>query len=135
LPFKEVVEMSSNSHLYQVASKPAVLLGCLGPVPYEWLSAVQVGLEEEGIPWEMCDVTASSMVSAASELAKSSRINTGLVLSNQVSGEVGAVLHHRELPVEKPLMTLTRREISPLQLQRLGQNGARLVKGDPFILS
>lgn len=127
--------MSSQSHLYQVASKPAVLLACLGPVPSEWLDAVQVGLEEEGIPWEVRELTTSSMISAASELAKSSRINTGLVLSNQVNGDVGAVLHHKDLPVQEPLMSLNRREISPLQLQRLGQNGARLVKGDPFILS
>lgn len=127
--------MSVNSHLFQVAAKPAVLLGCLGPVPSEWLSAVQVGLEEEGIPWEMREVTGSSLAIAASELAKSSRINTGLVISNLESGEVGAVLHHRDLPLEKPLMRLTRPETSPLYLQRLGQNGARLVKGDPFILN
>jgi len=111
------------------------MLACLGPVPMEWLNAVQVGLEEEGIPWEMQEVANSSMVLAASELAKSSRINTGLVISNCVDGEVGAVLHHRDLPEDKPLMCLARREITPLALQRLGQNGARLVKGNPFVFS
>lgn len=127
--------MSVNSQLFETVSKPAVLLGCLGAVPIEWLIAVQVGLEEEGIPWEIREPVESSLVAAASELAKSSRINTGLILCKLKDGEVGAVLHHRDLPVDKPLMWLERREISQLGLQRLGQNCARLVKGDPFILS
>lgn len=127
--------MSVRSHLLEVAAKPAVLLGCLGTVPAEWLTAVQVGLEEEGIPWEMREPGETDPVAAASELARSSRVNTGLILCKCAGGEVGAVLHHRDLPVEKPLMQLDGKEVSLLRLQRLGQNGARLVKGDPFILS
>lgn len=125
--------MSLNFPHLEVTIKPAILLGCIGSVPSDWLNAVQVGLEEEGIPWEMSEVEGFSMVRGASELAKSSRVNTGLVICNVTGGEVGAVLHHRDLPQDKPLMRLARREISPLTLQRLGQNGARLVKGDPFI--
>jgi hypothetical protein len=120
--------------MLEVSSKPVVLIGCLGFVPSEWLSAVQVGLEEEGIPWEVCEVEGVSLVLVASELAKSSRVNTGLVISNQPDGDVSAALHHRDLPKEQALMLLTRREITLLALQRLGQNGARLVKGNPFIL-
>ncbi len=118
----------------EVEAKPAVLLGCIGSVPTEWLAAVQVGLEEEGIPWEMRETKEDSLAAAASELAKSSRINTGIVLCSRPDGEVGAALHHRDLPVNQPLMRLERREISKMRLQLLGQNGARLVKGNPFIL-
>jgi hypothetical protein len=126
--------MSFNTQLLEVNSKPVVLIGCLGFVPSEWLSAVQVGLEEEGIPWEVLEVEGVSLALTASELAKSSRVNTGLVISNQADGSVNAALHHRDLPEDQPLMVLTRREITPLALQRLGQNAARLVKGNPFVL-
>jgi propanediol dehydratase-reactivating factor small subunit len=135
--------MSSNSLLLQVTQKPAVVIGYVGDVSDvsdEMVKALQEGLEEEGIPCEVhCFSTAEvsghgprkSVAQIASELAKTSRINVGLVV---IGHENIALLHHRDLPVDLPLMRLDGLSITVDSLRILGRNAARLVKGDPFIL-
>ncbi|BHH83725.1 glycerol dehydratase reactivase beta/small subunit family protein [Desulforhopalus sp. 52FAK] len=134
--------MSSNPLLFQVAQKPNVMIGSIGNVCAEMIQALQEGLEEEGIPYEVQypDThlvreqefdSLKQAVLVARKLADASRVNVGLVVSRE---ENIALLHHRDLPVEKPLMCLSGDEITVGSLQILGRNAARLVKGDPFIL-
>ena len=124
-----------KSPLSDVARKPAVLVSVLGNIPKKLLSALENGLEEEGIPWEMRTVDILDTVRAASRLAKASRINVGLCLAGpDTSPAPGAVLHHRDLPEATPLFRLSTADLTIDSLIRLGRNAARLVKGNPFIL-
>jgi len=123
-----------GSPLLEVNQKPAVLLAVLGKVPVELVRALEYGLEEEGIPCEQQEqsggttAAATEPIAAASRAAKTSRINVGLGISREQ-----AALHHRDLPQDRPLFSLTGRELSLESLYRLGRNAARLVKGNPFI--
>jgi hypothetical protein len=123
--------MASASPLLAVIEKPAILIGIMGNVPGPLLAAVQEGIEEEGIPCELTQADSEQMRQAASQLAKASRINVGLVISQL---EKGAVLHHRDLPEDQPLFELDATRMTPRNLHCLGQNAARLVKGNPFII-
>lgn len=44
-----------------------------------------------------------------------------------------AVLHHRDLPVDKPLFSMKADKFNMTQLRMLGANAARLVKGNPLL--
>ena len=125
-----------GSPLLQVAQKPAVNLVVLGEAPPGFLQALENGLEEEGIPFEMWDSQENDAVLAASQAAKASRINVGLCIKAASGSAItGVVLHHRDLPEKRPLFHLTWEEVSTESLNRLGRNAARLVKGNPFIMS
>lgn len=135
--------VSNSSQLFQVVQKPAVLIASVGDVSTEMVNALQEGLEEEGIPCELQYLgdnqekgqgidQMKTAIQIVRELAGISRVNVGLVVSGD---ENIALLHHRDLSVEKPLMRLSGPEITVSSLQILGRNAARLVKGDPFILA
>ncbi len=123
-----------GSPLLEVNQKPAVHLWVLGPVPDEFIGALENGLEEEGIPCERRENAPGDMVLAASRAARSSRINVGLAIGAGPDGMLTAVLHHRDLAQAHPLFKLSTRELGLTALYRLGQNAARLVKGNPFIM-
>jgi hypothetical protein len=115
----------------EVEEKPVVKMMVVWPAPEEILDAIRQGLEEEGIPVEWHKTDHESAAGLAYQGALASRLNVGVGL-NWAEGE--AVVHHRELPADEPLLIL-RREKSDLQALRiLGANAARLVKGDPLIL-
>jgi hypothetical protein len=88
------------------------------------------GLEEEGIPAEIGEASGEDAVALAKQAAQMSPLNVGIGL-NGVDGRV--VLHHRDLPDDQPLFTLTTDEATPAQLRLLGMNAARLVKGEPLV--
>lgn len=115
-----------NAPLFEVREKPRVFVG--GIRRSALIPPVLEGLEEEGIPWKVRHPDLYGLTDAAHDLARESRINVGLAISPE-----GAVLHHRDLPRERPLFVLETGELTPETLRRLGRNTARLVKGNPFI--
>jgi hypothetical protein len=88
------------------------------------------GLEEEGIPAEVENVSSGEAVVLAKQAAHMSALNVGIAVDG-IKGEI--VLHHRDLAGEYPLFTLAMPDASKAQLRVLGANAARLVKGDPLI--
>ena len=121
--------------LLEVNQKPAVFLCVIGPVPETAITALENGLEEEGIPCEHSRAGSDNAVRAASQAAKASRINVGICVSAKRADQMtAAVLHHRDLPETRPLFRLSPGEFTTMALCRLGRNAARLVKGNPFIL-
>ncbi len=119
-----------GSPLLEVRQKPAVIFSVLGQVPDPWILALEHGLEEEQIPCEREELEQADAVRAASRAAKTSRINVGLSMGGT---PVRAVLHHRDLPEDRPVFILDQEALSQDSLYRLGRNAARLVKGNPFI--
>jgi hypothetical protein len=81
------------------------------------------GLEEEGIPFEIREVSNGPIVDLAKQAAEGSPLNVGIGIGE--SGEV--ILHHHDLPTETPLFSLTTKPWQPVRLRHLGINAARLV--------
>jgi hypothetical protein len=109
--------------------KVAVRVLTRQPVPEEIMSPILWGLEEEGIPVEFGEAVSGSAEALAKEAADGSPLNVGIGINPT---EQAVVLHHRDLPVGKPLISLRGGDTQPWRLRQLGVNAARLVKGDPL---
>jgi len=94
------------------------------------LQPILWGLEEEGIPVEVENVSSGEAVVLAKQAAHMSALNVGIALDG-IKGEI--VLHHRDLAGECPLFTVALQGVSKMKLRTLGANAARLVKGEPLI--
>lgn len=95
-----------------------------GAMPILW------GLEEEGIPAYIHEVSGGGAVTLAKQAADMSPLNVGIGM-NGAEGMVA--LHHRDLPGEQPLFTLAMKDVRTVQFRILGANAARLVKGEPLV--
>ena len=108
---------------------PAVGIFITPPISRDTVNYILWGLEEEGIPAELKEMEGESAAVLLSKLAAdSSSLNVGIGMDKS---EV--VLHHRDLPREKPLFSLGAEELNRTNLRCLGANAARLVKGNPLI--
>jgi len=114
----------------EAVEKPVVCIRISGDVPDTVVHCIGWGLEEEGIPAQIaCAENHPTAVLLAKAAAQESRLHVGIGI-HSATGQI--VLHHRDLPDEKPLFT---ESVSPVDweaLVRLGKNAARLVKGNPF---
>jgi len=119
-----------NEHPRVHDAKPVVLIATTVPASEDAIRWIMWGLEEEGIPAEIQKVTAGSTKAVAKQAADGSKLNVGIGI-NGTKKEI--VLHHRDLPQEKPLFTLTDEKFQAEHLRRMGANAARLVKGDPLL--
>jgi len=95
------------------------------------LQPVFWGLEEEGIPFDVQEVSTGDAVALAKEAAQMSPLNVGIAVSGV---EQNVVLHHRDLADDQPLFVLDLRSAPLKELRRLGMNAARLVKAEPLLL-
>jgi hypothetical protein len=121
-----------DNHADNGKTRPVVNILFAGEVKTPFANAVCLGLEEEGIPWECKQTGAGQIVDLAKQAADLSKLNVGIA----IDGETGCVvLHHRDLPSEKPLFFLTANEVEAGTLRQLGTNAARLVKGNPLLLT
>ncbi|HFI0578961.1 TPA: glycerol dehydratase reactivase beta/small subunit family protein [Streptococcus suis] len=117
--------------MFYQTTKPVILIYKLGEVDQEKLTQVELGMEEEGIPFlkEVIETTSEGIVSLAYQAAQSSPLSVGLAINDQ---EI--VLHYRNLQKEQ---FFYRVDDYPRQSNRvlriLGTNAAKLVKGTPLI--
>lgn len=92
------------------------------------LSNILWGIEEEEIPYILVpteDTDAEKMGSAAS---KSSKLGVGMGI-----GEKEVTLYQEKLEMDKPLFRYNLDSDEDI-LRAVGVNGARLIKGNPFII-
>jgi hypothetical protein len=94
------------------------------------LQPILWGLEEEGIPADVQDVSTGDAVALAKQAAHMSQLNVGIAV-NGLEGSI--ILHHRDLSGECPLFTLPFKDVQSMELRLLGTNAARLVKGEPLV--
>ncbi|MCF8077761.1 MAG: glycerol dehydratase reactivase beta/small subunit family protein [Desulfobacterales bacterium] len=111
-------------------SAPSVQIWVRRPVSEHVIASICWGLEEEGIPAEIQYVEQGAARSLGKEAAKNSRLNVGIGIDGRAKE---AVLHHRDLPEDKPLFLYEESAFEAVSLRRLGANSARVVKGDPLI--
>ncbi|HEM6371390.1 TPA: glycerol dehydratase reactivase beta/small subunit family protein [Streptococcus suis] len=117
--------------MFYQTTKPVILIYKLGEVELEKLTQVELGMEEEGIPFltEELTTTSESIVSLAHQAAQSSPLSVGLAINDQ---EI--VLHYRNLQKEQFFYRLRNYSGQTNQVLRiLGTNAAKLVKGTPLI--
>jgi hypothetical protein len=110
--------------------RPAVCVLIAGASHFD-LEPVLCGLEEEGIPVDLQEVSAGEAIAIAKEAAHMSPLNVGIGVDG-VREEIA--LHHRDLSAEQPLFVLRLLQAGDRELRRLGVNAARLVKGEPLVL-
>jgi len=110
--------------------RPAVWILVGEPVPEKSMECILWGLEEEGIPAEIREAQAGPIEVIAKQAADGSRLNVGIGIDGN---KQVIALHHRDLPVEKPLFLLEAENFQSAQLRRLGANAARLAKGNPLL--
>lgn len=112
------------------SKRPAVFIHTVTAPDRTVLEPILWGLEEEGIPFELLEVTHASAAAIAKRAADASPLNVGIGIHNKIPT---VCLHHRDLKEEQPLFTLRHPDLGPAPLRRLGMNAARLVKGEPLV--
>ncbi|KRM24169.1 hypothetical protein FC90_GL000645 [Latilactobacillus graminis DSM 20719] len=83
------------------------------------------GIEEEEIPFRFAEIDGQTTVERAYQSAIESQLSVGLAYDRDYT-----YLHFKNLPAAEPLFKVAINR--PDQLDRLGANAARLVKGVPF---
>lgn len=90
------------------------------------VNQILLGIEEEGIPYEMLYIKNNNAVELAFEASGASRLGVGVGIS-----EKEAVLHYEKLKKDSPLFTIPIYS-NESDMRSLGANAARLVKKMPF---
>lgn len=90
------------------------------------LREVELGMEEEGIPWKLDQMKDGNALSLAWEAAKSSNLEVGVGADDK-----WIVLHYNKLEQDQPLFRISA-QAGPAQARALGANAARLVKKLPL---
>ncbi len=89
------------------------------------LREIELGIEEEGIPWKL-DQREGSALDLAWEAAGSSNLEVGIGADGQ-----WLILHYNKLEQNQPLFRISAQS-GPVQARALGANAARLVKKLPL---
>jgi Dehydratase medium subunit. len=108
--------------------QPVILISALPLCETKRWYQVFLGIEEEGIPYQIKEANIPDVVSEAYSAAQRSPLLVGMACTNEEM-----VVHYKNLQPDNPLFRLAQ----PLQqdtesLRQLGNNAARLVKGLPF---
>ena len=92
------------------------------------IKTILCGIEEEEIPFILIPDDGDDVKVLGDKAAKSSKLGVGIgISSNRVT------LYQEKLSIEKPLFECSLNS-SDYTLRAIGTNGARLIKGNPFII-
>lgn len=91
----------------------------------ELLREIMLGMEEEGVPWEL-EKRMDGALTLAWDAARSSNLEVGIGLDGS-----NMILHYNKLKPDAPLFQLSARTGAE-QARALGSNAARLVKKLPL---
>jgi hypothetical protein len=105
---------------------PRVHVRCIGNQEPDSIALIEHGIEEESVPWVVESGFDGESVAVAYEAALGSALEIGV----SVNADGRIVVHHKQLPDERPLYDFTDAEGS--RARTLGSNAARLAKGTPL---
>lgn len=94
----------------------------------ERLSNILWGIEEEEIPYVLQSFEEDDAKKLGHKGAKESKLQVGIGI-----GKDEITLYHEKLALDKPLFKYSIDSNTDI-LRALGVNGARLIKGNPFII-
>jgi len=120
---------TSNQQLVD-ETKPVVWLYTVSTQVMENNRQIRLGLEEEGIPCELREVSGESAHTLAVAAARLSSLGVGVGL---VDSAMEAVVHHRDLLDTEKLIEVKGGSFRLNLLRRLGVNAARLTKGGALL--
>lgn len=107
-------------------SKPAIKVfydcDCLSETDF---ISVLLGIEEEGIPYDVQAVHCSDVLKLAHDASLESRLGVGVGISKE-----GIVLQYEKLDIAAPLFRIKLYQTD--LFRKIGSNAARLVKKLPF---
>ena len=86
------------------------------------------GIEEEEIPFILIPDLEDDAKALGDRAAKSSKLGVGIGIS-----QTEVTLYHEKLDINKPLFKCKLNNLA-FNLRVMGVNGARLIKGNPFII-
>lgn len=86
------------------------------------------GIEEEEIPFILIPDLEDDAKVLGDRAAKSSKLGVGIGIS-----QTEVTLYHEKLDIDKPLFKCKLNNLD-FNLRVMGVNGARLIKGNPFII-
>jgi len=92
------------------------------------LEEILYGIEEEGLPWIINSSEESDSKILGNTASEVSKLGVGIGI-----GVDGVTLCHDKLEEHKPLFT-TPLSSTKKAFRMLGMNGARLIKGEPFVI-
>lgn len=92
------------------------------------LEEILFGIEEEGLPWIVTESEEKDSKVLGNIASQSSKLGVGIGI-----GIDGVTLHHDKLEKYKPLFTFPLSSTKE-NFRMLGMNGARLIKGEPFVI-
>ncbi len=110
----------------QEIRRPLILFCYTRQTNRRLLREVELGMEEEGIPWERIQEDDGYAIELAWEAANSSNLEVGIGADSQE-----LVLHYKKLEPAQPLFRISV-QAGPIQARALGANAARLVKKLPL---
>lgn len=106
--------------------KPMIHFFHTAQVNRQAIREVELGMEEEGIPWKLDQMQSGNALTLAWEAAQSSNLEVGVGADDQ-----WIVLHYSKLEKDQPLFRISA-QAGPAQARALGANAARLVKKLPL---
>ena len=92
------------------------------------IKTILCGIEEEEIPFILIPDDGDDVKVLGDKAAKSSKLGVGIGISSS-----RVTLYQEKLSIEKPLFECSLNS-SDYILRAIGTNGARLIKGNPFII-
>jgi hypothetical protein len=92
------------------------------------LEEILFGIEEEGLPWSVTASEEKDSKVLGNIASQTSKLGVGIGI-----GVDGVTLHHDKLEKYKPLFTYSLSSAREI-FRMLGMNGARLIKGEPFVI-
>ena len=107
--------------------KPCILIYRSSQTGANELRALCSGIEEEMIPFELSERPDEGIQKMGFEASERSRLGVGIGINSS-----GAALSYEKLSPDKPLFILEDEKFNEDELQKLGTNAARLVKGIAF---
>lgn len=110
----------------QEIRKPMIHFYAAPQVDRRILREVELGMEEEGIPWKLSQDTEGRALDLAWEAARNSNLEVGIGADARE-----LILHYNKLEREKPLFRISL-QAGPVRARALGANAARLVKKLPL---
>ncbi len=107
-------------------AKPDICVKCAPNHSPQVLRTVLLGMEEEGIPFHLCDTEQKDAMALAWDAAEESRLDVGVGVDDK-----NVVLGFAKLKPDKPLFSVAVLA-GEEKIRDIGANAARLVKRMPF---
>jgi len=115
-----------DKYILEDTKKPGIYIFINEDVKEETLKDMILGIEEEGIPYELKKIVGKNINSLASMASESSLLGVGIGVDKN------KIILHQEKLTSKSYVFCINLSSTPNELREIGENAARIVKKVPF---